>query len=190
MLGNFGEQRYWRGVKGQALRLVGAAKMPLEITLLQQLLQRGFDENENRMHPISATRSQTRRGSVKPRAMSFPGNTVRRGTVPLWQILTCLLLAGLFLYNPFLAVGRWSGKTAVCHPASYRGTIASSELEQFTPPNRGVAALLPDADAAQVLIRYLDLNNSTPPYYVEQEDLATPQTGFSSSLWFRPPPTV
>jgi hypothetical protein len=115
---------------------------------------------------------------------------MRRGAVPLWQILTCLLLAGLFLYNPFLATGRTSGKLTVCHPASYRGTIASSELEQFTPPNRGVAALLPDADAVQVLIRYLDANNSTPPYYVEQEDLATPQTGFSSSLWFRPPPTV
>jgi hypothetical protein len=121
--------------------------------------------------------------------MNFPGNTMRSGTVPLWQILVCLLLAGLFLYNPFLAVGRSSGKTAVGHPASYRGTIASSELEQFTPPNRGVAALLPDADAAQVLIRYLDANNSTPPHYVEL-DVATPQTGFSSSLWFRPPPTV
>jgi hypothetical protein len=122
--------------------------------------------------------------------MSFPGNTMRRGAVPLWQILTCLLLAGLFLYNPFPAASRTSGSLTVCHPASYRGTIASSELEQFTPPNRGVAALLPDADAVQVLIPYLDLNNSTPRYYVEQEDVATPQTGFSSSLWFRPPPTV
>jgi hypothetical protein len=100
------------------------------------------------------------------------------------------LLAGLFLYNPFLALGRSSGKTAVCHPASYRGTIASSELEQFTPPNRGVAALLPDPDAAQVLIRYLDANHSTPPHFAELKDVRTPQTGFSSSLWFRPPPTV
>jgi hypothetical protein len=122
--------------------------------------------------------------------MSFPGNRMRRGAVPLWQILTCLLLAGLFLYNPFPAASRTSGSLTVCHPASYRGTIASSELEQFTPPNRGVAALLPNANAVQVLIRYLDANNSTPPYYTEQEDVATPQTGFSSSLWFRPPPTV
>ena len=115
---------------------------------------------------------------------------MRRGAVPLWQILTCLLLAGLFLYNPFPAASRTSGSLTVCHPASYRGTIASSELDQFTPPNRGVAALLPDADAVQVFIRYLEANNSTPPYYVEQVDVATPQTGFSSSLWFRPPPTV
>jgi hypothetical protein len=100
------------------------------------------------------------------------------------------LLAGLFLYNPFPAASGTSGTLTVCHPASYRGTIASSELEQFTPPNRGVAALLPDANAVQILIRYLDANNSTPPYYTEQEDVATPQTGFSSSLWFRPPPTV
>jgi len=150
----------------------------------------GRDLTKTKPECILLTQVKLGCGSVEPRAMSFPGNTMRRGAVPLWQILTSLLLAGLFLYNPFLAVGRWSGKTAVCHPASYRGTIASSELEQFTPPNRGVAALLPDADAAQVLIRYLDLNNSTKPYYVEQEDLATPQTGFSSSLWFRPPPTV
>jgi len=115
---------------------------------------------------------------------------MRRGAAPLWQILTCLLLAGLFLYNPFPAASRTSGSLTVCHPASYRGTIASSELEQFTPPNRGVAALLPDADAAQVLIRYLDANNSAPQNYSEQEVVVTPRTGFSSSLWFRPPPTV
>jgi hypothetical protein len=100
------------------------------------------------------------------------------------------LLAGLFLYNPFPAASRTSGSLTVCHPASYRVTMASLELEQFTPPNRGVAALLPDADAVQVFIRYLDADNSTPTYYTEQEDVATPQTGFSSSLWFRHPPTV
>src|SRR5229473_4190493 len=115
--------------------------------------------------------------------------TIRGSSVPLWRILTCVLLAGLFLYNPFLAASRATGTLAVCHPASYRGTVASSELERFTaPPNGGVASVLPDAGALQTLIPRLAASVSIPRHYVEEEVLATPQTGFSSSLWFRPPP--
>ena len=116
--------------------------------------------------------------------------TIRLSSIPLWRILTCVLLAGLFLYNPFLAVSRASGTLTVCHPASYRGTVASSELERFTAPSSGVAALLPDAGALQILVPRLAANVSEPRHYVEVEVVATPQTGFSSSLWFRPPPAV
>src|SRR5438876_8555797 len=120
--------------------------------------------------------------------MSFPGNRMRRGAVPLWQILTCLLLAGLFLYNPFPAASRASGNLTVCHPASYRGTIASSELEQFTPPNSGAADLLSDACAIQELIPQVAADIARPRNDREEVIVATPQTGFSWSLWFRPPP--
>src|SRR5438034_2651707 len=84
--------------------------------------------------------------------MSIARTTKRHSAVPLWQIFTCMLVVGLFLYNPFLAINKASGNLTVCHPASYRGTIASSELEQFTPPNSGAADLLSDACAIQELI--------------------------------------
>src|ERR1700675_3543144 len=116
--------------------------------------------------------------------------TIRRSSIPAWRILACVLLAGLFLYNPCLAVSRASGTLTVCHPAFYRGTVASAELERFTAPNSGVAALLPNAGALQTLVPRLAASVSVPRRNVEVKVVATPQTGFSSSLWFRPPPAV
>jgi hypothetical protein len=100
------------------------------------------------------------------------------------------LLAGLFLYNPFLTICKASGNLKVCHPASYRATIASSELEQFAPRNSSVSALLPNVADVQVLIPRLAAISSPPRQYVEEEVVVAPETGFSSSLWFRPPPAV
>ena len=48
----------------------------------------------------------------------------------------------------------------------------------------------PDADRLQLLIEELDATVSSPQYYVQPEVMLLPQTGFSSSLWFRPPPAV
>jgi len=123
-------------------------------------------------------------------SMSTSGTT-KRVSVPSWQILTCVLLAGLFLYNPFLVASRASDSLTVCHPASHRATVGSSELEQFTPPNDTAAAFLPNIADAQDLLPRLAARNSTQRQSVElEEKVATPQTGFSSSLWFRPPPAV
>jgi hypothetical protein len=102
----------------------------------------------------------------------------------------CVLLAGLFLYNPFLAASAGSAGLTVCHPASYRATVAASELEQFAQPNASAAALLPNVADLQVLIPRLAVIQCTARHYVEEEVVVTPQTGFSSSLWFRPPPAV
>jgi len=125
-----------------------------------------------------------------PIEMSNSGKVRRRHSATLWQVLTCVLLAGLFLYNPFLAIGTYSGGLTVCHPASYRATIASSEVEQFQKPNSYSIMLLPSVTDAQVLVPQLAANISAPRRYVEENVAPTPQTGFSSSLWFRPPPAV
>jgi hypothetical protein len=125
------------------------------------------------------------------RNMSIVGKMSPRGSVPLWQILTCVLLAGLFLYNPFLGAARSSGTLTVRHPASYRATVGASELEQFTPPGDAAVASLPDIKDACELLPLLAAADCPQNRYAEFDELAvTPQTGFSSSLWFRPPPTV
>jgi hypothetical protein len=100
------------------------------------------------------------------------------------------LLVGLFLYNPFLAAGRASGNLMVCHPASHRGTVGSSELEQFAQPNGGVAALLPDVAESQLLLTQVPENDCASERAIEEVIVVAPQTGFSSSLWFRPPPAA
>ena len=122
--------------------------------------------------------------------MSGFRTTRNREAVPVWQILTCLVLVGLFLYNPFLGVSKSPENFAVCHPASHRATVGSSELEQLAQPNDSATALLPKVADAQVLIPRLAATHSTERYCVEEEVVSTPQTGFSSSLWFRPPPAV
>jgi hypothetical protein len=125
------------------------------------------------------------------RSMITSNRTRRPISVPLWRILTCLLLVGLFLYNPFLLTSRASDRLTVCHPASHRATVGSSELEQFTPPSDTAAAFLPNIADAQELLPRLTLRNSTRRQYVELEEIvATPQMGFSSSLWHRPPPAL
>jgi len=109
------------------------------------------------------------------------------GAARIWQVALCFLLAGLFLYNPFLISHREDGDLTICHPASHRATVGSSELEQFPQRDRIVVAL-PDLDVVQVAI---DLTISpTPRQTIDREADASPQTGFSSSLWFRPPPAV
>ena len=123
--------------------------------------------------------------------MNTSGTTSRCISVPWWQILTCVLLAGLFLYNPFLAASRATDSLSVCHPASHRATVGSSELERFTQANDAALAFLPNLADVQELIPRFAVMHSTQRQYAEQKEVvATPQTGFSSSLWFRPPPAV
>ena len=114
---------------------------------------------------------------------------VRRDLTPWWQIFTCVLLAGLFLYNPFLAAHQSHGANAVCHPPSHRATVGSSEMEKFTPQDF-LAAVLPGMNALQVLLLQVAASDSLSRHYVDAQVEASPQTGFSSSLWFRPPPVA
>jgi hypothetical protein len=111
------------------------------------------------------------------------------GAARIWQVAVCFLLAGLFLYNPFLISHREDGDLTICHPASHRATVGSSELEQFPQRDRIVAAL-PDLDVAQVAAYLAITISPTPRQTTDRELEALPQTGFSSSLWFRPPPAV
>jgi hypothetical protein len=123
--------------------------------------------------------------------MNASGTTSRHIAVPWWRILTCVLLAGLFLYNPFLAASRATDSLSVCHPASHRATVGSSELERFTQANDTALAFLPNLADVQELFPRLAVMHSTQRHYAERKEVvATPQTGFSSSLWFRPPPAV
>src|SRR5215467_7667580 len=76
------------------------------------------------------------------------------------RILLCVLLACLFLYNPFQAAGHDHGSLMVCHPASYRATVASSEVEQFAQPMAGADALALEENAAEPLISQLAANDA------------------------------
>jgi hypothetical protein len=122
--------------------------------------------------------------------MSACGTTRRYAWLSLWQIFACVLLAGLFLYNPFLAAHPSNGNNMVCHPVSHRATVGSSELEPFTQPDNNAAQSLPEAATVQVVILQIADPDAESRQFVQHRPVANPLTGFSSSLWFRPPPAI
>jgi hypothetical protein len=109
--------------------------------------------------------------------------------VPGVRALLCLLLAGLFLYNPFLGMAHTSGDPSVCHPARHRATVGAGELEHFAQPN-GIAIPSPDVYLAPASIDILPAVTARGHSNVVYAIVVSPQAGFSSSLWFRPPPAV
>jgi hypothetical protein len=104
------------------------------------------------------------------------------------EIFVCLALAILFLYNPFLALTPSSNVLNVNHSLSYRATVASSELQHFSPPDArkifalSVASVLTWLDSPANLV--VSRVTKVFPY---------PACAFEvvcSDLWFRPPPAV
>lgn len=116
---------------------------------------------------------------------------IRHRSFSYCKLLLCVLLACLFLYNPFQAISHNPGM-GVCHPASYRATVASSEVEQFAPPTVDADALVLELDSVDWLMMHLTSNNgeSRQTSAFLEEVAAPSQAGFSSSLWFRPPPAA
>lgn len=100
----------------------------------------------------------------------------------------CLLLVLSFLFNPFLITQASGGGLSVRHPASYRATVASSELEQYAslggldthwvvvPSFIKALAIFPDA--------HLYASVTIAP------ERLTPLPLFCQGLWFRPPPAL
>jgi hypothetical protein len=98
----------------------------------------------------------------------------------------CLLLAVLFLYNPYLSAPASTGGSKVQHPASYRATVGSSELEKYSSPRAPDAHLFVAVFFAKV-IDLLPSNHSRFALH-QSSDLRPSQQFLCASLWFRPPP--
>jgi hypothetical protein len=100
----------------------------------------------------------------------------------------CLLLAVLFLYNPFFTIDGASNIPNVRHPLSYRATVASSELRRGTI--NPVKSLIP---TLKVLVTRERMQAATvyPVALARPHDFfrSVPQV-ICSSLWFRPPPAL
>ena len=105
-----------------------------------------------------------------------------------WCAVVCLLLAVLFLYNPFFTIYGSSGVRSVSHPLSFRGTVASSELRRSL-----VTQVQPKIDALdEAPLDALRRPGACCPNLVAlpDEPLRSTQEAFLESLWFRPPPVL
>jgi hypothetical protein len=67
--------------------------------------------------------------------------------------------------------------------------VASSELENFSQPS-SAAASLPNVAEVETFVLHASPIQTEPRTYLDEVVVATPQIGFSSSLWFRPPPAI
>jgi hypothetical protein len=108
-----------------------------------------------------------------------------------WHVALCLLLAILFLYNPFFTIQDVSDVPHVRHPHSYRATVASSELRRCTI--NPVQPLIP-ATGVLVAAQFIDAPVVVTPLTftpVPQPDfVAPPQRVVLEDICSRPPPAV
>jgi hypothetical protein len=107
-----------------------------------------------------------------------------------WRVPTSLLLALFFLYNPFITVGLCSVSSSVVqHPASYRSTVASSELGCATVQiQKTRLAPLKALVLAQRIA--LQPRQDIQPKPNDQLLFRAVTQNFVASLWFRPPPAL
>jgi len=113
------------------------------------------------------------------------GDAAVQRVTPGGRVWLCLLLAALFLYNPFATAPSSSLGLNVQESASHRATVGASELQQFTATERHAPAIQIISPVSALLLAHAPaLERFTPP------DLAAPrpQTDWPASMRFRPPP--
>jgi hypothetical protein len=112
----------------------------------------------------------------------FPTRALGRGI--------SLLLALLFLYNPFLGLSSFaSGDVNFNHHASYRATVASAEvLQHFSPVNENEMFGVMLATLAVGLLLLGGLHGAFFERFFDSVRVSTPL--ICADLWFRPPPVA
>jgi hypothetical protein len=101
------------------------------------------------------------------------------------RVLVCMLLIGLLLYNPFMALLS-HGQAGLRTPERHRATVGSSEMQHFSPVQ--VENTHVDVEIVQTARIIVE-----PQKYPtrEIEDIAVPrQPETYERLWVRPPPSL
>ena len=118
----------------------------------------------------------------KLRPEALPERDVKRHA---W---VCLLLAFLFLYNPYLIAQGSGDELSLRHPASHRATVGSSELEKYSSPSSHGTHLVVLLFFAKVIS--LLPNITSQSFLVQSSEHFPSQQFLCASLWFRPPPAL
>jgi hypothetical protein len=105
----------------------------------------------------------------------------------IWQMCVPLLLIGLLLYNPFLALANHSGGPAFEELARHRATVGASEMQHFSPmPDESA---LPEATVLD--LSAIPVVKSEPSFsHLFPEEALPLLPVLTGSTWFRPPPAL
>lgn len=107
-----------------------------------------------------------------------------------WRVGLCLVLAALFVYNPFLTIYGTSQAQTVQRPLSWRATVASSELWRTVEVSK---TLIPAVEGAPAREQRHQAATQTTKEIMPAAPRDVPrlvQQGRCNHLWFRPPPVL
>lgn len=104
-----------------------------------------------------------------------------------WRLGLCLVLAALFVYNPFLTIYGASQAQSVQRPLSWRATVASSELWRQLEVSKTLIPAVEGAPAREQ--RHQAANKELMPAVPRDVSRLVPQLS-CNHLWFRPPPVL
>jgi hypothetical protein len=94
----------------------------------------------------------------------------------------------LFLYNPFLTIVPPSSGLNIHHIASYRATVAASELQHFSPTDGRKIYSAPVAPSMSWFEVFVNLPSGS--FTEVSSDAPAIHPFFSVDLWSRPPPVI
>jgi hypothetical protein len=113
---------------------------------------------------------------------------LRERWVRCWRIAICLLVTGLVLYNPFVALGKSSDCLSYQRLACNRATVGSAEFQILSPsPDPNLQS--PDVDADVPQIEPAVILQAQEPA-MDQEEMIPAEPELLAGVWFRPPPTL
>jgi hypothetical protein len=123
---------------------------------------------------------------VEEPEMPRPVQVANTRAVCVPRVCLCLLIATLFLYNPFLATPNYFGELNLRHPARNRATVGASELQQFKVGDEGSKIKVPVSAATESPLALPGPAEPAPSLFLGK--VSPPRQFLSASLWFRPPP--
>jgi hypothetical protein len=105
---------------------------------------------------------------------------------PLWGVCARLLLVGLLLYNPFLALATHSDGLTYQALARHRATVGASELQPIAQVQEQSA--LPDIIVAEIFTGLVQVNEF--PATTPQQPKLLQRMEQVPEICFRPPPQL
>ena len=114
------------------------------------------------------------------------GDAVKRRCA-IGRGVMCVLLAALFLYNPFLNMAASANGLAVAHRDSNRSTVGSGEFQHFTPTDSQDSSV---PEIAVVGFWRMDTVLPVVSYIPQFDPQPRARRTLFAELWFRPPPVV
>lgn len=103
-----------------------------------------------------------------------------------WNVCVCLLLVGLLLYNPFLALIAHSDGLTYQALARHRATVGSSELQHMAQVQDQSAQ--PDVIVAEIFTGLVQIKKF--PATILQQPTLPQRMEQVAEICFRPPPQL